>query len=396
MPRADAAPSQQLEEDFLALPPVRLLQPARQRHARDVACLTSLRFFAAAWVLALHYSEQMPADPSSFTAFFSNGRLGVDFFFVLSGFILTHVYLDQLQGRRFSLKSFIHKRFARLYPLHLATILAVLGYVAVGRYMGITFQNPEFYTWEMLWPNLLMIHAWGVAESMSWNYVSWSISAEWFAYLVFLPLSLVFLRLPGGQLAKLTLAVAAFTALYLAAPSLVGQRLTWLTYDFAMLRILPEFMLGIALYHVSLEWDLDPRSGPWLLATTLLALFAVAHFDLGAYPAVLMLAFLIFGTASLERQGSARFLRHPALVYLGETSYSLYMTHAIVFIVYFKALKLLLGDDFTNWVWYLGPVALVAAFVTASAAYHLIEVPARLWLTAPKQQRRSRAAPLAS
>lgn len=392
MPR----PPHQLEEVFLALPTVRLLQPARQEHARDVACLTSLRFFAAAWVLALHYSEQMPADPSGFTAFFSNGRLGVDFFFVLSGFILTHVYLDQLRAGRFSLKSFIHKRFARLYPLHLATILAVLGYISLGGLMGITFKNPEFYTWKLLWPNLLMIHAWGVSESMSWNYVSWSISAEWFAYLVFLPLSLVFLRLPGGQPAKLALAVGVFTVLYLAAPSLVGQRLTWLTYDFAMLRILPEFMLGIALYHFSLDWDLDRRSGAWLLAATLLALLAITHLDLGAYPAVLIIAFLIFGTASLERQGGVRFLRHPALVYLGETSYSLYMTHAIVFIVYFKALKLLLGGDFAGWVWYLGPVALVAAFVTASAAHHLIEVPARHWLTEPRPERRSRGAPVAS
>jgi peptidoglycan/LPS O-acetylase OafA/YrhL len=376
--------------------PVRLLQPASAPHARDVACLTSLRFFAAAWVVALHYSEQMPVHSSTYTAFFENGRLGVDFFFVLSGFILTHVYLGQLRDGRFSFRSFIARRFARLYPLHLATLLVVIGYVAIGRALDISFKNAEAYTLEMLWHNLLMIHAWGFSHSLSWNYVSWSISAEWFAYLVFLPLALLFIRLPGGHVGRLGLALATFTLLYLAAPSMFGHRLTLLTYDFGALRILPEFMLGVALYHLSVDWDLDRRSGPWLLAAALAALLVVAHFDLGHYPAVLLLALLIFGAASLERQGALSLLCNRALVYLGETSYALYMTHAIVFILYFKAMGLMLGESYEAWVWYLGPVALLAAFVAASLAYHLVEHPARAWLTARSGHRRAAAAALAS
>ncbi len=380
----------------MAPAPVRLFRPATAPHARDVACLTSLRFFAAAWVLALHYSERMPDAFSAWTAFFVNGRLGVDFFFVLSGFILTHVYLRQLRDGRFSFPTFVARRLARLYPLHLATLLAVLAYVAAGRSLGIAVENPDAYTWATFWHNLLMIHAWGVSDSMSWNYVAWSISAEWFAYLSFLPLALLFIRLPGGHAARLALALAAFTLLYLASPALVGQELTLLTYDFAMLRILPEFMLGIALYHLSLDWDLDRRSGPWLLAFLVAALLAVAHLDLGHYPAVLLLAVVIFAAASLERQGALGFLRNRALVYLGETSYALYMTHAIVFILYFKAMSLVLGERYDAWVWSLGPVALLAAFVTASLAYHLVEHPARHWLTSRGRGRRAGAIATAS
>ena len=377
----------------MAHSPFRLLQPATAAHARDVACLTSLRFFAAAWVLALHYSERIPGDSRTYTAFFENGRLGVDFFFVLSGFILTHVYLAQLNERRFSFWSFIRKRFARLYPLHIVCIGVVAAYVSLGHYLGITFANAEVYTWHMLWPNLLMIQAWGVLNSMSWNYVAWSISAEWFAYLIFLPLSLIFIKLPGGHLAKLAFAVGTFTALYLATPHLVGQELTLLTYDFAMLRIVPEFMIGVALYHVSQDWDLDHKTGPWLMATALTALLVIAHFDLGHYPAVLLLAFLIAGSASLERQGGVTFLKHRALVYFGETSYALYMTHAILFILYFKALGMVLGNSYDHWVWYLGPPAIIAAFITASIAHHLIELPARHWLTErPKRQRQTESA----
>jgi peptidoglycan/LPS O-acetylase OafA/YrhL len=381
-------------EEPLALMPNRLFRHAHAPHAQDVACLTSLRFFAAAWVLALHYSERMPDSFSAWTALFVNGRLGVDFFFILSGFILTHVYLRQLQEQRFSFLHFIHKRVARLYPLHVAMLLVVFAYVSVGGWLGISLQNPEVYTWEMLWHNLLLIHAWGMLDSMSWNYVSWSISAEWFAYLVFLPLSLALMRLRGGALPKLALAVGIFTLLFLVTPALVGQQLTLLTYDFAMLRILPEFLFGISLYHVSLDWDLDPEAGRWLMLGLLTALIGVGHFDLGTYPAVILLGGVIFTAASLERQGGMRLLKHPALVYLGETSYSLYMTHAVLFILYFKAMAIILGDRYDAWVWQLGPFALVAALLVASLSYHLIELPGRRWLTSFHRKPQGRSRPL--
>ena len=374
--------------------PIPLFRRARAPHARDVACLTSLRFFAALWVLALHYSERMPDAFSAWTALFVNGRLGVDFFFILSGFILTHVYLRQLREQRFSFLHFIYKRFARLYPLHLVMLLVVLAYVSIGGWLGISLQNPEVYSWQMLWHNLLLIHAWGMLDSMSWNYVSWSISAEWFAYLVFLPLSLALMRLPGGALTKLVLALAVFTVFYLETPYLIGQKLTLLTYDFAMLRIVPEFLFGISLYHVSLEWDVDPEAGPWLMLGLLTALLGISHFDLGTYPAVLLLGFVIFTAASLERQGRMALLKHPALVYLGETSYSLYMTHAVLFILYFKAMAIVLGGRYGDWVWQIGPLALVAAFLVASLSYHLVELPGRRWLTSFQRKPRQSSKPL--
>jgi peptidoglycan/LPS O-acetylase OafA/YrhL len=271
-------------------------------------------------------------------------------------------------------------------------LLVVLAYVSVGGWLGIPLQNPEVYTWEMLWHNLLLIHAWGMLDSMSWNYVSWSISAEWFAYLAFLPLSLAFMRLSGSTVTKLGLSLVVFTVLFLVTPSLVGQKLTLLTYDFAMLRILPEFLFGMSLYHVSLEWDVDRRAGPWVMLGLVAGLLGIAHFELGTYPAVILLGFVIFSAASLERQGGMQPLKHPALVYLGEISYSLYMTHAVLFILYFKAMAIVLGDRYDAWVWQLGPLALVAALLVASSSYHLVELPGRRWLTSfhPKLRQRSR------
>lgn len=370
-------------------------QPATSALPRDVAALTSLRFFAAFWVLALHYMDSMPVDVGAVTGFFENGKLGVDFFFVLSGFILTHVYLGSVERGAFRWSSFIKRRLARLYPLHLATFLLVVVYATAGRLAGLEFRVPEAYSLEAVWPNLLLLHAWGVQDHMSWNYVSWSISAEWFAYLLFLPLSLAVLRLPGGSLVKLAAAVALLGVASLVAEPLLGRPLTHLTHDFGILRILPEFVLGAALYHVARDWDLEPRRGPALMLAALAALVAMVHWRQDGAAAVLLLAFLIFASASLARQGGLAFLARPALVYLGEISYAIYMIHAIVFIVFFRGLGLVLGDPASPLIWWLGPLALVLTFAASVLAHHLVERPARDWLNATFDGQRGKA-PIAS
>lgn len=359
------------------------LQPARRPHARDIACLTSLRFFAAFWVLSLHYTDLVPYGFVAQTSFFDQGKLGVDFFFVLSGFILTHVYWRGLRDGRFGFARFMQKRFARLYPLHLVTFLAVVAYVVAGRALGLGFSVPEAYSLSGVAPNLLLVHAWGFADRLTWNYVSWSISAEWFAYLLFLPLSLLVLRLPGGPRAKILAAIAFLLVMALVAPGLIGRPLTHLTHDFGIARILPEFLLGIALYHLSRRYDLSPRAALPFVLGSLVLLALIAHFRAADTLAVLLLAGLIFAAASLERQQRAQWLAHPMLIYLGEISYSLYMTHAIVFIVYFKAAKLALGDAYDAYLFLVGPPALILCIATAALSYHSVEMPGRRLLGRP-------------
>ncbi len=365
-----------------------LFKPALTPLPGDIRALTSLRFLAAFWVLTLHYTDFMPLDFAALTGFFAEGKLGVDFFFVLSGFILTHVYLDRLERGAFLWQGFMLRRFARLYPLHVATFFVVVAYVTTGRLAGITFSVPEAYTLEAAWPNLLMLHAWGIQDHMSWNYVSWSISAEWFAYLLFLPLSLAVCRLPFGPLGKIMAAVLGLVLAALLAEHAVGRPLTHLTHDFGILRILPEFVLGIALYHAVRVWDLEPRHAGKVLAITLVTLLAVVHWRQGGVYAVLLLAFLIFAVASLARQGRLALLARPTFVYLGEISYAIYMTHAIVFIVFFRGCGILLGDGASPHLWWLGPIALALTLAAAMLAHHLVERPARRWLNARFARRR--------
>jgi peptidoglycan/LPS O-acetylase OafA/YrhL len=358
-----------------------LLQPATAAHAGEIKSLTSLRFFAAFWVLSLHYMKYMSNGLGELTGFFEYGKLGVEFFFILSGFILTHVYLARLETGRFEAGDFVRRRLARLYPIHFVTFLLALGYWLAGRSFGLRFRVPEAYSLDSILPNLLLIHAWGVTDNMTWNYVSWSISAEWFAYLLFLPLSLLLIRSRLSPVAMVAMAVVVFLLFYILAPVVIGRPLTHLTHDFAIARILPEFLLGVALYHLSRRYDLRSVVAVPLALLALGGVLLVAHMRAGDALAVLLLGFLIFAVASLERQGLGRWLGHSVLVYLGNISYALYMVHGIVFIIFFKVLHLLIGPTSPAMSWALGSVAVLLAFVAAMAGHHWIELPGRQWLS---------------
>jgi hypothetical protein len=107
--------------------------------AANIRPLTSLRFFAALWVVLYHYWPKLDVRPSP-RCWLSKGYLGVELFFVLSGFILCHVYLTALGEERFRYGSFLWNRLARVYPLHLATLLGMIALGVVAGLAGISID----------------------------------------------------------------------------------------------------------------------------------------------------------------------------------------------------------------------------------------------------------------
>src|SRR5262245_66149867 len=102
----------------------------RAKHASNAAqyvpALTGIRALAALLVLGMHTEQNIPAGLDSLLPFFARGYLGVDFFFVLSGFIITHVYFSSLASpNRSAVQIFLWHRFIRLYPVNVM-LLAVL------------------------------------------------------------------------------------------------------------------------------------------------------------------------------------------------------------------------------------------------------------------------------
>lgn len=330
----------------------------------EMRALTAIRFFAALWVVLYHFRDQLAFRIDETTLIFVNGPLGVDFFFVLSGFVMAHVYSEAVRTGTFDYRGFLRKRFARLYPLHLATLLALV-LIAVGMsYAGMSANNAAKYNWSQLPYHLLLIHAWGVTDQLSWNIPSWSISAEFAAYLLF-PL-LMAAQLRVGRGIGLIVAGILLVAFWLATVAVTGSDLTRLQ-EWGVIRILPEFFLGIAL------WRLRPSRQPLVLIAAVIALLLLLHFGAPRFATFVFLALLVWSASAFD---APRWL-----VYLGEASYSLYMIHAIVQTIVFNALDRVMPSQSPAMSLVLvGGVTLVCVLLSI-ASYEMIEKPARKWLT---------------
>lgn len=340
----------------------------------DLRPLTSLRFWAAIWVALYTFWPNL--DAGFIPLLTTKGYLGVELFFVLSGFILSHVYLAGFGLKSFNYKSFLWARIARVYPLHLATLLGVmalgLGAVAV----GLTIDD-RVLSWKTLIPNLLMVHAWGFASESGWNHPSWSISAEWLAYLTFPFFAAAAWTLRSRPWLAVAGTAAGLVATYVVFERLAGFPLTQATFNWGGLRILPCFAFGCALYLVYRRAPL-PRAR--LLALMALSV-VLSSASIAAWDGITVLAsgFMILALASIP-VGQSRILGSKPAVYLGEISYAIYMVCAP-----WQMLGVNLAGRFSGadtkalpLIWWL--MVMAGLIVIAAIAHHLIERPARSWL----------------
>lgn len=349
----------------------------------DLRPLTALRFMAALWVVLYTFWPNL--DVGFLPNLAAKGYLGVELFFVLSGFILSHVYLHAFAEKRFSYRGFLWARIARVYPLHVFTLLGVmaLGLAAVAVGMSI---DASVLSWKTLPAHLLMLHAWGFANEAGWNHPSWSISAEWFAYLAFPLFAMAAWPLRKRPWVATAGAAVFLMGLYAVFERLAGFPLTEATFRWGALRIVPCFAYGCALYLVYRHAPL-PRAG--LLALSA-AVVMVASASVLAWDAITVLAagLLILALASIP-DGKAGWLESKPAVYLGEISYSVYMVCAPwqILAVNLAARATGAEDKRLHVLVWLGIIlGLIAA---AAATYHLIERPARKALRGMADRRRT-------
>jgi peptidoglycan/LPS O-acetylase OafA/YrhL len=341
--------------------------------AANIKPLTALRFFAAFWVVMYHYWPNLSAAAPP--ALIGKGYLGVEAFFTLSGFILCHVYLQGFGQGRFRYGDFLWNRLARVYPLHLVT-LAGVGLMAFAAGLAGIAVDPNMLAWSALPANLLLVQAWGFAPVSGWNHPSWSISAEWFAYLSFPAFAYAAWRLRERPRLAVILALALIAGLYPAFQALSGFPLTEATIRWGFLRIVPCFAYGCALHAL---WRSGAVTGRFTGVGACLAGAAVlATVQLGASDQIIVMTLggLIVALAGMAATGS-RFATQAPLVYLGEISYSTYMICIPWKILAVNAAEKILhidGDQLPLYAWLL----IVAALAPLSAlSYHIIEKPAR-------------------
>jgi len=303
----------------------------------NIKALTSIRFFAALHVVLFHFVR-----PFSLWGLFEGamgaGYIGVSFFFVLSGFILTYSHSHEYERGRGRASKFLIARFARIYPVYLVSMI-------LAAYVNRSQFHQKIHILAYI-ADLFMVQSWSIRMVPFFNVPAWSLSCEAFFYLLF---PFIFLRLRPASFKKsiLTLCVLWFLALAVpllclwfypqvswhqnVSPIVAGTRQAFLVRRLPILA-LPEFLAGISLGWLYLRFP--PKRGmASFLASAGIVTLAVALMLADHLPFMLLhngLLIPIFGLLLLglgEPNWLSRLLSNPILVLLGEASFALYLTH---------------------------------------------------------------------
>jgi peptidoglycan/LPS O-acetylase OafA/YrhL len=352
--------------------------------------LTGLRFVAAAMILVHHAQVfRIPIPPYSFDH-------GVSFFFVLSGFILAYVYprLDGWEG----IKNFYALRIARIWPAHAVALTASV-------ILFTSAVNEKFFA------NLLMVQGWFPSTPwyFSYNAVSWSISVEFFFYLVFpfivwnWTTTFWWKWLGAGALVALLCLIGRALAL---PTYTTGDAVTLhgLLYINPLARLL-EFVSGMVAY-LCFAW-LQPRIlalgmlkpvstriaatacelGALVLAAYFvmyspITAFVVGHFQVPVMREWLVhvssfpVFFLLVVVFAVGAGAASRILSTRVAVLLGEISYSVYLTHQVVYGAYVRN-----WPQTDNEADYMGfALCFLIILVLSLLMWISIELPCRTWV----------------
>jgi peptidoglycan/LPS O-acetylase OafA/YrhL len=360
--------------------------------------LTGIRFFFAALVIAFHgagYLETYITEGGVLHNVLYTGYIGVQFFFVLSGFILTYTY-HGARTENFR-RDFWTARFARIYPVYLLGILLILPFVLSGAATTGRRDNPSLIVNSLLQIGLLQ--AWFPEAGQMGNRPGWSLSAEAFFYLLF-PLFLPLL----SKLKTHHLIVVTATAL------LIAQLITWCagiaglediatvpandpkgTYWLLLLSTnpilrLPEFLIGIAAALLFLRHPKFARTYSTYLVCGSIALIFTTCALLSPYVPMIHLvngglgpfiAALFIGLTARKRL-IAGLLGRPFLVRLGEASYAMYILHIPVAFLFAYCMRwnaLAIHSPISYFALYLTVVVLMSL-----ATFKYIEQPSRRFI----------------
>ncbi len=354
--------------------------------------LTGIRAVAALWVVLFHLNILDTPVNGRLGEIVSHGLFGVDIFFVLSGFVLSMVYVRKMPSS-FSwawYRQFLGRRFAKIYPLHLLTLIAVIVLFKAAENVHVLTRLASNNLWNAVC-SALMLHAFGLTRSLSWNMQSWSVSAEWFAY------ALLFTPMVYGLARFRTRTVLAGMAILLACMGAisiwVGTPWTILTTA-GVLRILPEFLCGYLLFRII--------RGRTLLHGDLLTAAGIAGIVLVCYvpsatlwllvPSVMtILAGLYAGGFIADRIFGNRYM-----VALGDASYSIYLTQWITTLVIKQGFQHVRLENAALSRILIPTAVLLGTAITGLCSFRWIEEPLRQMLVRRFESKRNNPENIAS
>ena len=282
-----------------------------------------LRLFTSLAVVIFHYAHffypynsfydpELVIEGNNFPFFFilelvyNYGRYGVEMFWAISGFVFAHVYLDQL--KKISSKEFLINRIARLYPLHLLTLIIVAGLQLLSLKINGNFEIHKVNDLYHFVLNLFYIHGWGMAEAFSFNAPTWSVSIELIVYSIFF-ISIVLLN-------KFRIKFIILIYIFLLLVDKYWDIKTfYLTSFFDCCRL---FFSGILMHYLYIEI----KNKFYLILISIILMFVswIGSFKLFIFFPAIILFFSAFGTITNKKLGTFFQLS-------GDLTYALYLLH---------------------------------------------------------------------
>jgi len=359
--------------------------------------LTALRGIAAILVAIFHFEMAVARFiPASSTQFFEKSYLMVDLFFIMSGFIMLHVY-----GESFSInvsgnnyRKFMVARFARIYPLHFFS-LSLLILITFYGYPPSAYPNPMEFN-ASIPTNYLLLHSYYIHRIYTWNIPSWSISAEWLAYLLFPALALILKRLKVQALIVyiIVIILSYYSIMYLLPrknplyPLIPVPHNINSTYDYGFLRGVAGFMTGMLMYRLYLWHTIQQLLSKDLTALIIIILL-IAGLHYAINDAFIVILFSACVPAFAANEGYFKRICNTQIAqYFGDISYSIYLMQIFFQDPFSKGFRLSgvtgygrgkMNIDFLPGIVYCS-IYLALLIITAGITYRFIEKPSRKFI----------------
>lgn len=368
--------------------------------------LTSLRGIAAILVAVLHFHFFLgPIVPYKDAAIIDKFYLMVDLFFILSGFIMCYVYERTFEKgfKKSNYKDFLIARLARIYPLHILTLLAefliFLSLILIGKFDILSPPNQHLYRLDAIPVQLTFLQTVGIYNFDTFNAPAWSLSAEWWAYVLFPFLFLLFRKIGfKNWFFPFFIAVMGWLIIefilsglepFLNNPPNPNKQSLDVNWHYGTLRGIFGFIAGMGVWQLYKNKNfLSALGNGWILLTLSLIVFGAMY--LGLYDTFIVVVFtLIILSSAYGSKNIDAFYKFSIFRKIGEWSFSIYIWHMVfihIIMLYFinqrsepiKGLLRPFKNDYP--VKLLLVIFLLITCLIGYLSFRYIEKPTRLWI----------------
>ena len=347
--------------------------PAQGAGLSRGGALDILRFVAALFIVLYHVAERAPVSLFAIHPAFGRGYLATDFFLMLSGYVLAKTYGVRVLEHGVSTGEFLKRRILRIWPAHLVMLALFVAFVLVTSAVGLAPQNPQWFQWSQLLPQVFLVQAWFVPGPSGWNMPTWTLSALIVCYAGF-PAAWRLTAKIASPWATLAIGVAIFLAVDYAAKAVTGIPAHQLPLKFGLVRGTPLFIIGMLI--ARMPTAIAPRTADHLAIAAgvgVVALQAMGRFD---HASLALLGLLIYAAGASGAKGWS----WASLA--GRLSFSLFLTNQLVAVVWFGLLRAVEGKLGLDGVmlWTAWALALPACVAAAWLFERFVDAPLQVWI----------------